>query len=90
MTVAESYGIFFGAPVKASASESPYKGLIEGHSGGCIAEGDTNSVRVHNVSDMFISKGHSRWCPAYFQSEQDMQRLSSSAVSPLDGSLPVI
>ena len=45
-------------------------GLVEGCSGSLVSGGDAHSVWLHNLANIAISRGHSRWCPAYVQSEQ--------------------
>ena len=45
-------------------------GLVEGGSGGLLSGGDAHSVWLHDLANIVISRGHSRWCPAYVQSEQ--------------------
>ena len=38
--------------------------------GGLLYGGDSHSVRLHDLANIVVSKGHSRWCPAYVQSKQ--------------------
>ena len=38
---------------------------MEGRSGGLLSGGD-----AHSVSKTVVSRGHCRWCPAYFEPEQ--------------------
>ena len=44
---------------------------MEGHSGGQFSGGNTpsvqlhNSVRLHNLVNLVVSRRHSRWCPVY-------------------------
>ena len=47
------------------SSESPYGGLVEGHSGSLFSGGDIYSARLCNLTNIVISKGHSRWYQCY-------------------------
>ena len=45
-------------------------GLVEGCSGGLLSSGDAHSVWFCDLANIVASRGYSRWCPAYVQSEQ--------------------
>ena len=45
-------------------------GLVEGRSGGLLSGGNTHSVWFRDLANIVVSRGLSRWCPAYAQSEQ--------------------
>jgi len=53
--------------------ESTVGELVKGHCGSLITRGDEHSVRLHNLANTVIGRGHGRWCPVYDESEQVLQ-----------------
>ena len=58
---------------KPSTTESTVGELVKGHCGSLITRGDEHSVRLHNLANTVIGRGHGRWCPVYDESEQVLQ-----------------
>ena len=73
-------GLSLGVPLSSlawgSSDQSPQHqrvhigGLVERCSGGLLSGGDAHSVRLCDLANIVVSSWHSRWCPAYVQSEQ--------------------
>ena len=73
-------GLSLGVPPSSLAwgnsDQSPQRqrvhtgGLVEGRSGGLLSVGDAHSVWLRDLANIVVSRGHSRWCPAYVESEQ--------------------
>ena len=53
--------------------------LAEGRSGGLLSGGDAHSVWLRDLANIVGSRGHSRWCPAYAESEPAL--LNTTAVT---------
>ena len=73
-------GLSLGVPPSSlawgSSDQSPkcqrvhIGGLVEGRSGGLLSGGDAHTVWLRNLASIVVSRGNSRWCPAYVPSEQ--------------------
>ena len=73
-------GLSLGVPTSSlawgSSDQSPQRqrihirGLVEGCGGGLLSGGDAHSVQLRDLANIVVSRGQSRWCPAYVQSEQ--------------------
>ena len=55
---------------KPSTSESPHRRIGGGTSRRSALWGDAHSVWLRDLANIVVSRGHSRWCPAYVESEQ--------------------
>ena len=73
-------GLSLGVPPSSlawgSSDQSPkcqrvhIGGLVEGRSGGLLSGRDAHTVWLRDLASIVVSRGNSRWCPAYVQSEQ--------------------
>ena len=57
--------------LKSSVSAGSWGLSLDGRGDGLLEGGDTHSVWLHESAISVVSRGHSRWCPAYVGSEQE-------------------
>ena len=61
----------WGSSDQSTQRQRVYRGrLVEGRSGGLLSGGDAHSAWLPDLANTVVSRGHSRWCPAYAESEQ--------------------
>ena len=74
------FGVLAPFHAHRNSDQSPQRqkvrtgGLVEGRSGGLLSGEDAHSVWPRDSANIVVSRGHSRWCPAYVETEQALLR----------------